>query len=96
MFRTPPNNDRAIKEFRASLERAPNYEQTLQNLTVALTRAGLAKEAEEMLAKLQAINPTNPAISKLRSDIDQLKSELKTQANTASTGQSNPPKNSRR
>jgi tetratricopeptide (TPR) repeat protein len=97
MFRTPPDNDRAIKEFRSSLENSPNHEQTLQNLTAALTRVGLAREAEETLAKLQSANPANAAISKLRSDIDELKSKSKTQSPAPSPGPSAASqKNSRR
>jgi tetratricopeptide (TPR) repeat protein len=97
LFRTPPDNERAIKEFRSSLERDPRHEQTLQNLVVALTRAGNAKEAEETLAKLQGVNPANAALTKLRSDIDALKSQAKTQANAPSPGQTrSSQKNSRR
>ncbi|MBD0371414.1 MAG: tetratricopeptide repeat protein [Pyrinomonadaceae bacterium] len=97
LFRTPPDNDRAIKEFRASLERDPRHEQTLQNLTVALTHAGLAKEAEETLAKLQEVNPANASLSKLRSDIDALKSQSKPQGPASSPGQATTsPKNNNR
>ncbi|HEX8141892.1 MAG TPA: tetratricopeptide repeat protein [Pyrinomonadaceae bacterium] len=74
-LRNPPDNERAIKEYRASLERDPRHEQTLQNLVVALTRVGNAREAEEMLARLQEVNPANEAISKLRSDLDTLKAQ---------------------
>lgn len=72
MFRTPPQTDRAIKEFRASLERDPLHEQTLQNLTTALVQKGDAKEAQATLAKLEAVNPSNPAISDLRSRVQGL------------------------
>lgn len=86
LFRTPPDNDRAIKEFRSSLERDPRHEQTLQNMVVALTRAGNVKEAEETLNKLQEVNPSNSALSKLRSDIDDLKSQQKPQATASPRG----------
>lgn len=71
-FRNPLDVDRAIKEYRGSLERDPNHEQSLQNLVVALTRKGVAKEAREVLAKLEQVNPSNPAIAKLRADLDSL------------------------
>jgi tetratricopeptide (TPR) repeat protein len=97
MFRTPPDTGRAIKEFRASLERDPRHEQTLQNMVVALTRAGNAKEAEETLAKLQEVNPANASLSKLRSELDSLKSQSKSQSNATTPSQATtPPKNSGR
>ena len=79
-LRNPPDYERAIKEYRGSLQRDPRHEQTLQNLVVALTRTGNSREAEEMLARLQEVNPSNEAISKLRSDLDSLKSQSSTQA----------------
>jgi tetratricopeptide (TPR) repeat protein len=72
LFREPPDLDRAIKEFRKSLERDPRHEQTLQNLTVALTRKGDAKEARATLARLEEVNPKSDALDKLRSDLDKL------------------------
>jgi tetratricopeptide (TPR) repeat protein len=72
LFREPPDLDRAIQEFRKSLERDPRHEQTLQNLTVALTRKGDAREAQATLAKLEEVNPSSPALSKLRSDLEKL------------------------
>jgi tetratricopeptide (TPR) repeat protein len=74
LFRQPPDVDRAIKEFRSSLERNPNHEQTLQNLTVALTQKGATDEAWATLEKLQQVNANNPAIPNLRAKIDALRS----------------------
>ena len=70
LFREPPDIDRAIKEFRGSLQRDPRHEQTLQNLTVALTRKGDAKEAQATLDKLAEVNPGSQALPKLRSDLE--------------------------
>lgn len=70
MLREPADLDRAIKEFRASLERDPKHLQTLQNLTVALTRKGDAAQARTVLAKLEEVSPGNPAITSLRADLD--------------------------
>jgi tetratricopeptide (TPR) repeat protein len=78
-FRTPPDIDRAIKEYKASLEIDPNHQQTLQNLTVAYTKKGDAAQAQATLEKLEKVAPTNTALAKLRSDIEALKSG-KTQA----------------
>ncbi|HEX8651418.1 MAG TPA: tetratricopeptide repeat protein [Pyrinomonadaceae bacterium] len=77
LFREPPDIDRAIKDFRKSLELDPRHEQTLQNITVALTRKGDAREAKAMLARLEEVNPQSPALTKLRSDLEQLSSSSK-------------------
>ena len=76
-FRTPPDIDRAIKEYRASLERDPNHTQTLQNLTVALIKKGNAAEAQTTLDTLEKLNPQNPALAKLRTDLNALRSSGK-------------------
>jgi len=68
-LRQPPDIERAIKEYRTALERQPKHEKALQNLTVALIKKGDAKEAQTMLAQLEAVNPSNEALSKLRSDL---------------------------
>jgi tetratricopeptide (TPR) repeat protein len=69
-FRKPPDFDRAIKEFRASLERNPNHEQSLINLIVVLSEKGDAKEAQAALARLEKANPNNSALPKLRERIE--------------------------
>jgi len=72
IFREPPNFDRAIQEFKRSLEKEPNHIQTLQNLTVAYTKKGDSERAKSTLARLEQLDPSNPAISKLREDIGKL------------------------
>lgn len=69
IFRDPPNYDRAIQEFKRSLEVDPNHTQTLQNLTVAYTKKGDSEKARSTLAKLEQLDPSNAAIAKLRDDI---------------------------
>ena len=71
-FREPRDVERAIKEFRASLERDPRHVQTLQNLTVALTTKGDAEAARATLTQLAALNPQNAALPRLRADIEKL------------------------
>jgi protein O-GlcNAc transferase len=70
MFREPPDYDRAIKEFRQSLATEPNHEQTLQDITVALTKKGNYDEADATLKKLAEVNPSNPSLTKLRADLE--------------------------
>ncbi len=69
LLREPPDLERAIKEFRSSLERDPEHEQTLQNFIVALTRKGDKDEARAMLKRLQTVNPNSPAISQLQAGL---------------------------
>ena len=75
MFREPADYDRAIQEFKRSLEIKPDHPQTLQNLTVAYTKKGDAADAAATLAKLETKEPSNPALTKLRADIDTLKTK---------------------
>ena len=75
VFRDPPNYDRAIQEFNKSLETDPNHVQTLQNLTVAFTKKGDAAKAKATLAKLQAVDASNSALTKLKEDIQTLESK---------------------
>jgi tetratricopeptide (TPR) repeat protein len=71
-FREPRDIERAVREFRASLERDPAHVQTLQNLTVALTAKGDAHAARATLATLESVNPQNPALQRLRADLEKL------------------------
>ncbi len=76
---TPANIDRAITEFRRSLEREPQHEPTLQNLTAALTRKGDIAESEATLAKLEEVNSQNESIGKLRAQIEKARASTKSQ-----------------
>lgn len=69
-FRKPPDMNRAVKEFRTSLQSDPNHEQTLINLTVVLSEKGDAKEAKQALAQLEKVSPNNAALPKLRSRVE--------------------------
>lgn len=69
-LREPPDIERALTEFRRSLELDPQHEQTLQNLVVALTRKGDVQEAGSVLARLEKVNPSNQTIARLRQDIE--------------------------
>ncbi|HYY97825.1 MAG TPA: tetratricopeptide repeat protein [Pyrinomonadaceae bacterium] len=71
-FREPRDIGRAVKEYRASLERDPNHVATLQNITVALTAQGDADAARATLAKLKAVSPQNSAIPRLSADLEKL------------------------
>ena len=70
LLREPAQYERAIAEFKRSLELEPTHPQTLQNLTVAYTRKGDIAGAEATLAKLRAASPQSPSIEQLRAAID--------------------------
>ena len=61
-----------FKEFRRSLELDPNHPEMLQNLTVAYTKKGDTANANQTLAKLEALDPANESIAKLRADIQKI------------------------
>jgi tetratricopeptide (TPR) repeat protein len=62
-LRNPPDVDRAIKEYKISLENSPNHELTLQNLIVALREKGDAKATQETIDRLAKINSNNPVLN---------------------------------
>lgn len=70
VYRQPEDYDRAIKEFRRSLEINPRHEQTLQNITFALAQKGQRDEAQAALKKLAEVNPQNKQLENLRAQID--------------------------
>jgi tetratricopeptide (TPR) repeat protein len=69
MERQPPDFDRAIKEYRTSLEKNPKHESTIFNLSVALFRKGDLQGARDMLAQLKQINPQSDLIARLEQKI---------------------------
>ena len=64
-FRTPPDLDRAITEYKASLAINPNHEISLQNLTIAYSEKGDKENLRTTVERLKKINPSNPALSKV-------------------------------
>jgi tetratricopeptide (TPR) repeat protein len=77
LFRERQDVDRAIQEFSRSLELNPRHEQTLQNMTVALIKKGSLNEAEAMLSKLREVNPSNPGLAKLSTDLEAARKSAK-------------------
>lgn len=70
-LRERPDFDRAIKEYKLSLEKDPNHEKTLQNLSAAYNAKGDKQAYEETLARLEKVNPQNPAIRRMRGENQQ-------------------------
>jgi tetratricopeptide (TPR) repeat protein len=73
-FREPPQADRAIAEYRKSLQVDPKHQITLLNLTIALMKKGDLAAAEESLGQLEAVNPKHPRIAQLRAEIEKTRS----------------------
>jgi tetratricopeptide (TPR) repeat protein len=82
-FREPRDTGRAVKEFRASLERDPSHVPTLQNLTVALNAAGDREAARATLSKLESVSPQNPAITRLRAELEKTDAAAQPPAQTS-------------
>jgi tetratricopeptide (TPR) repeat protein len=72
MARTPPDFDRAIKEYRKSLEINENHEQTLHNMVIAYTKKGQAREAREVIERLEKVNPNNADLPRMRAQLLEL------------------------
>ena len=89
-LRKPSDIESALAEFRRSLERDPMHELTLQNLTAVLARKANLEgtsaaekkkafdEAEQTIAKLESVNPSNPALPSLREGLRRASTSLNT------------------
>jgi WD40 repeat protein/tetratricopeptide (TPR) repeat protein len=73
LLREPPDVERAIAEFRHSLQLNPQHEFALQYISEAFIRKGDAAQAQAALANLEQVNPSNPALPKLRSEFENLR-----------------------
>lgn len=72
IFREKPDFDRAVQEFKRVLEIKPDHIQGLQNLTVAYTKKADGANATATLARLEQIDPSNNAITKLREEVQKI------------------------
>ncbi len=68
-LRSPPDVDRAIKEYKISLGIDPNHEITLQNLALAYGEKNDRENLKTTLEKLKKVNPNNPAIAKIEGSL---------------------------
>jgi Flp pilus assembly protein TadD len=69
----PSDPQRAIAEYRKSLQLAPRDERALQSLATALISTGNRDEAQRRIEELRSINPDNPSLSNLRAQLAQSK-----------------------
>jgi len=68
--RTPPDYARAIAEYGKALAADPKNELALEGLASAALQKGDKATARDAVEKLAGVNPSNPALSSLRSKID--------------------------
>ncbi len=69
----PPDYDLAIAEFKKALKISPKRENTLEFTIQTLLKQNKNAEANEYLEKLRAVNPDNPSLTALSSEIVQAK-----------------------
>jgi tetratricopeptide (TPR) repeat protein len=69
-LRDPPQPEKAVAEFRQSLQTDPNHVPTLHNLTLVLAKTGDISGAEATLARLEKISPQNDDLSALREEVE--------------------------
>ena len=67
--RVPPDYERAIDEYRKALAIDARHEKALQNLSIAALRKGDEATAREAVERLANVNPSNPALASLRSQV---------------------------
>ena len=73
----PPDYDKTIAELQKVIAANPKHDRAMQFLVQAYAKQGKVADAEKALAKIIEINPTNPAITELRSEIAAAKSGSK-------------------
>ncbi|HEX8474601.1 MAG TPA: caspase family protein [Pyrinomonadaceae bacterium] len=71
---TPPDIDRAIDAYRLALTSNPRYEDAWQQLAAAGLMKGSELIARDAINQLAALNPTHPALARLRSELAALRS----------------------
>jgi len=64
--RTPPNLDRAVAEYKRSLEIDPRHENTLVNLAIVHLKRDEKEAARQVIEQLAAVNPNNSSLAELR------------------------------
>lgn len=73
----PPDYEKAVAEFQKAIRSNPKHERSLQFLTQTYTKQNKLTDAEKSLAQLKALNPANPAIAELSSQISAAQNGVK-------------------
>jgi WD40 repeat protein/uncharacterized caspase-like protein len=67
--RTPPDDDRAIAEYRRALAIDPKNEKAWQGIALIALRRGNLLTARDAINQLASVNPSNPALPMLRDEL---------------------------
>ncbi len=70
-YDSPPDPQRAIREYRRALQTDPRQEMSLQSLAAALVETGAFDEASKRLDELEKLNPSNKELPNLRAHLEQ-------------------------
>lgn len=73
----PPAYDKAVTELQQVIAANPKHDRAMQFLVQTYVKQGKIAEAEKLLSKIIELNPTNPTITDLRSQISEAKSGVK-------------------
>lgn len=73
LVQEPPEYDKAAGELNRVLSTNPQHDRAMQFLVQTYVKQGKLPEADKMLARIIEINPSNPAINDLRSQISAAK-----------------------
>ena len=76
-YDTPPDTQRAIREYRRALQADPRQEMSVQSLAAALIEAGSLEEAGRRLDELEKLNSSNPELANLRAQLEQKRNAAK-------------------
>lgn len=68
-LREPKDLERAVKEYETVLAKNPDHELTLQNYAAALREKGDRATLQNVIARLEKVNPKNPVISKYQQEL---------------------------
>lgn len=74
---SPPETEKALSEFKKSLEKNPNHEKTLRGIAQALISQKNFDEAEKYISTLQKVNPQSPHLVELQEQLKKENSEPK-------------------
>ena len=64
-----------VSIVKVSLQRDPNHEPTLQNITFAYIKKGDQAKAKEFLERLEKVNPSNDQIFDFKREIENIQSK---------------------
>jgi len=76
-YASPPDTQRAIREYRRALQTDPRQEMSVQSLAAALIETGGFEEAGRRLDELEKLNPSNAELPKLRAQLEQKRNAAK-------------------